>query len=211
MRHIDKSTEEPHFFTEWKRKANPGWQPTFQTMPSAIKKDLKAVLTKEQLGICCYCEAKLLDNYSHIEHFRPQENYPNLSLDYANMLCSCQSNLKKGDPRHCGNAKGSWFDNTLTLSPLDLNCSEHFNYTGDGHVYPANKHDMAARETIEHLALDIPELVASRQSVLDTFLDDEISDEDFKKFYYKYFERISAENPPEFISAITAVFARKGA
>lgn len=47
MRHIDKSTEEPHFFTEWKRKANSEWQPTFQTMPSAVKKELKAVLTKE--------------------------------------------------------------------------------------------------------------------------------------------------------------------
>jgi len=206
MRYIQKNNTEPASFTRWKGKASADWEPTFENMNSAVKKDIKSALKKEQLGLCCYCESKLRDDYSHIEHFRPQETYKWLSLDYGNMLCSCQSNLKKGDPIHCGNAKDNWFDESLTISPLSRDCASHFRYTGDGHVYPADEHDSAAIATIEHLKLDIRKLVDSRQEVINAFLDPKISDAEFKRFYDLYFRNLSAENPPEFISAIIDVF-----
>ena len=130
-------------------------------------------------------------------------------MDYNNLLCSCQNNLKKGEPRHCGNAKDDWFDEDLLISPLSPDCSEHFRYTGDGYIYPLDDADAAAKETIEHLKLDIPLLVANRRSVLDTFLDGSITDEEFKDFYHKYFDKLSCQNPPEFISAVTDVFSQK--
>lgn len=209
MRHISKSPVEPDFFSSWKAKANANWQPSFREMAREVKQELKKFLIKEQLGLCCYCEARVTEKDSHIEHFRPQTKYQDKALDYNNLLCSCQSNLKKGEPRHCGNAKDDWFDEDLLISPLSPDCAEHFRYTGDGHIYPLDDADAAAKETIAHLKLDISLLVANRRSVLDTFLDDSITDEEFKDFYHKYFDKLSCQNPPEFISAVNDVFSQK--
>lgn len=207
MRYIEKMPE-PVRFTEWKNAANDDWVPSFDNMASDVKEKLKASLIKEQRGICCYCESKLIKNDSHIEHFRPQERFQELSLDYNNLFCSCQSNLKKGDPRHCGNAKGEWFDEELLISPLSPDCASHFCYTADGHVFPANSTDAAAKETIKRLALDCPKLVDSRKAVLEHFLDDSISDEEALLFINKTIESASAENPQSFISAILSVFGK---
>ncbi|MEN8219842.1 MAG: hypothetical protein ABFS56_26535 [Pseudomonadota bacterium] len=73
---------------------------------------------------------KEIDNKIHqlfrlIEHFRPQKQYPELKLEYNNLLCSCQFELQKTEPRHCGNAKGSWFDENLTISPLEPSCESN--------------------------------------------------------------------------------------
>lgn len=206
MRCIQKSENEPTSFASWKAQTNENWQPTFENMNSTVKQELKTALSDEQLGICCYCESKLTETDSHIEHFRPQGRFPDRSLDYTNLLCSCQSNLKKGKPRHCGSAKADWFDSNL-ISPLQENCSSYFNFTGDGHIYPAVQG--AAQETIACLALDIPKLVSSRKEVLDVFLDENISDADFVSFFKKYITSLSSSNPPEYISAVTQVFSPK--
>ncbi len=204
MRHIHKSAQEPQALADWKSMASPDWQPAYANMPSHVKRELKRLLMKDQQGLCCYCESRLRDNDSHIEHFRPQASYPELSLDFQNLLCSCQSNLRKGAPCHCGNAKGNWFDETLLISPLSPDCASRFRFTGDGHIHPADAHDQAARETIAHLNLDIPKLVARRQAALDTFLDPNLSDEDFSLFLQQCLSPDS--EPPEYISAIRSVF-----
>ena len=204
MRHIHKSAQEPQALADWKAKASPDWQPHYADMPSHVKRELKRQLTEDQQGLCCYCESRLRDNYSHIEHFRPQETYPELSLDFRNLLCFCQSNLRKGDPCHCGNAKGNWFSETTLISPLSPDCASHFRFTGDGHIHPADAQDQAAIETIAHLCLDIPKLVAYRQAALAAFLDTDLSDEDFSRFLQQCLSPDS--EPPEYISAIRSVF-----
>ena len=206
MRYIEKKTA-PTVFIEWLHKISPDWQPSFSNMSKIVKHGLKVALIEEQLGLCCYCESKLKEQDSHIEHLRPQTLFPDLALDYNNMLCSCQANLKRGAPRHCGNAKGDWFDEEKLISPLDRNCASHFRFTGDGHIKPNKEEDIAAKKTIEYLALDIPKLVDSRQRVLTAFLDENISDEEFRNFYNAYFNAPSALNPPEYISAILDVFS----
>jgi uncharacterized protein (TIGR02646 family) len=50
---------------------------------------------------------------SHVEHFRPQEHFQALQLDYANLHASCIRQTLPGRPLHCGHAKGSDFDNDL--------------------------------------------------------------------------------------------------
>jgi uncharacterized protein (TIGR02646 family) len=65
---------------------------------------------EEQGFICCYCERRLEERESHIEHLRPQYPYVNDQLKYQNMLCSCLKQLNAGEPRHCGNLKGNWYD-----------------------------------------------------------------------------------------------------
>ena len=164
---------------------------------------------KEQGYICCYCERRLNDEYSHIEHFNPQSNDPSATLDYINMLCSCQNQLKKGKPRHCGHSKGNWFDEDLLISPLDLDCEERFVYTADGKIQPANEFDNAATMTIEKLKLDIEKLNDSRKKAIEPFLDEHLSDSEFLEFVNGYLKKNSDDAYNEFWTTIDYLFVQK--
>lgn len=130
MKHIVKQ-EEPQEFSKWRATANDNWQPTYNDLSGPIKQSVKQALMAEQGYLCCYCERRLIDNDSHIEHFKPQNDPQVDPLDYANLLCSCQSRIAKGNPRHCGNLKNGWFDEQLLISPLSADCAGRFAYTGD--------------------------------------------------------------------------------
>ncbi len=157
MKHIIKQ-EEPEDFTKWKALKNDEWSPTYSKLSGDIKSIVKTALMTEQGYLCCYCERRLTDNDAHVEHFRPQHNKSFDSLDFSNMLCSCQNQLKKGEPRHCGNLKDDWFDEELLISPLDPECESRFAFTGDGYISSAQSTDSATTETIVRLGLDIPKL-----------------------------------------------------
>lgn len=77
--------DEPQEFINWKAMANDDWKPVYDDMGSAIKNVLKQSLMAEQGYICCYCERRLTDDDSHIEHLRPQSEFDEHSLDYANL------------------------------------------------------------------------------------------------------------------------------
>ncbi|MFM6409300.1 MAG: retron system putative HNH endonuclease, partial [Microcystis sp.] len=121
--------------------ANSDWQPDFKNLAGKPKEILIKALMTEQGEICCYCESRLVDGKCHIEHFKPQSDPTVDPLDYANLLCSCQANLKPGEPRHCGNLKNSWFDENLLISPLNPDCESHFAFNYDGTIKPAQEDD----------------------------------------------------------------------
>lgn len=141
-------------------------------LSSALKSRMKEGLLKEQGFICCYCEIRINDNNSHIEHFRPRSLFPEDLADYNNLLCSCQKNPPKGEPKHCGNKKGNWYEKDLIISPLEKNCEERFRYTFDGRINPADENDDAARETIERLGLNVKKLTDSRKMILEPFIEE---------------------------------------
>jgi uncharacterized protein (TIGR02646 family) len=163
---------------------------------------------EEQGHICCYCERRLTDNDSHIEHFRPQSDHAVDPLDYGNMLCSCQKHIKKGDPRHCGNHKNGWFDELLLISPLDSGCESRFSYTADGGIYPADSNDAAAKVTIEKLKLDIPKLNAMREKAIEPFLDEGLSYDELKQFVAGYLKKDPQGMYGEFWTTINVLFGR---
>ena len=163
MKHINKSSE-PESFGSWKAD-NP--DKTYALFPRKEKKTLKKKLIQEQGGICCYCELSIILSNSHIEHFRPQDTYKDLSLDYNNLLCSCQKEPDKETPLHCGHCKGNWFEEGLLVSPLDPSCENRFHFTDDGRIFPAVPDDVVAAETIKRLALDIPALSSARKAVIE--------------------------------------------
>ncbi len=121
-----------------------------------------------------------------LEHFRPQSDPTIDSLDFANLLCSCQKNLQKGEPRHCGHLKGNWFDDKLLISPLDSTCSSRFAFTADGHIKPRKEIDPAAKTTIEKLGLNIPKLRDLRKHAIEPFLDENLSTQEFQQFVQGY-------------------------
>lgn len=189
MKYIQKG-DEPTKFKEWKAQANEDWQPTYKNLADAseVRKALYESLRKEQGNICCYCERRLIENDFHIEHFKPKdpELYPELELVYENFLCSCQRNLKKGDPRHCGNSKENWFHEELMISPLDPSCETRFEYSFDGKIKAANANDQGAVVTIEKLNLHIDKLNTARKNVIGVFLDEALTEGELQLLIQNY-------------------------
>lgn len=177
---------EPGVFTDWKALASPDWAPTYSDLRGGEKKAVKTALMQEQGYLCCYCESQLIDDDSHIEHFKPQHLTDVDPLDYSNLLCSCQNRLDRGMPRHCGNLKSDWFDAYLLVSPMSQDCEARFSYSADGRIHARQEDDAAALATIEHLGLDIPKLNSLRSAAISPFLDDELSDEELSKFVQGY-------------------------
>ncbi|TYT75596.1 retron system putative HNH endonuclease [Desulfobotulus mexicanus] len=201
-----KKQKEPAGFSDWKALANENWQPTYKNLSGEPKKKLKIALMAEQGYICCYCERRLKDKDSHIEHFMPQSNPAVDPLDYGNLLCSCQVQIKEGEPRHCGNLKDNWYDPDLLISPLDPDCESRFVFTGDGSIMPADDKDMAAFKTIEKLGLSIGKLNALRAAAIEPFLDDQIPSEEFEKFISDYLFKDQSGQFAEFWTSINYLF-----
>ena len=205
MKYIEKQ-EEPTPFTDWKALANDNWQPTYDNLSGKEKKAVKYALMAEQAYICCYCERQLIDNDSHIEHFKPQSDPSVDPLDYSNLLCSCQNQLEKGEPRHCGNLKEDWFDNELLISPLKPTCKNRFSYNGLGHIEPAVKQDKAASETIKQLGLNSPKLRDMRAKAIEPFLDGSLNEEELKQFVNGYLCKNDKGQYGEFFTTIQTLF-----
>lgn len=187
MKHINKRAE-PAAFADWKAQASEDWQPSYQDLGGAVKQAVKQSLMAEQGHLCCYCEQRLMDSDSHIEHWVPQsapEGAP-LALDYGNLLCSCLRETAKGDPLHCGMAKGGWYEPGLMVSPLHPACEEKFAYREDGRILPQDQDDRAAKETIHRLNLDAPKLTALRAGAMAPFQDVGLSPEDLQELVAHY-------------------------
>jgi len=204
MKYIVKGTE-PQELTDFKADATPDWTPSYDGLTRVAKNAVKESLLQEQGYICCYCERRIADRTSHIEHFNPQERGEVDPLDFSNMLCSCQQKLKKGDPRHCGNLKDNWFDDTLLVSPLSSTCESKFGFKGDGTIYPIDENE-AAKITIRKLGLDIRKLNALRESAIKPFLDDTLSDEEFRLFVEGYLRLSSDGKYNPFPTTIEHIF-----
>lgn len=189
MKFITKGGE-PDKILEWKSKDKmyQRGKPNWNRLKSELKELLRDSISAEQGYICCYCERRLNTNEMHIEHFKPKDpnKFPLNQLDYDNLFCSCQLELEKGEPRHCGNSKGSWFDEDIIISPLEPNCETKFKYTIDGQILPEDKNDIGARATIEKLKLDIDKLNKLREKAIEPFLDEDLTQEDLDEFVQGY-------------------------
>lgn len=179
MRHIKKplNTEAPEQFTSWRLK-HPNAK-YYRFKDARIKRIVKDSLIARQKFLCCYCESRIDDGNSHIEHIDPQmgglsEN----SMDYSNMAASCIRDPKKNEPNfvphtfeelvgsslHCGHARGC----NKVVSPYDERCERMFSYSFSGRVSvsptlsdPDEKE--LAEKSIEFLRLNVPELVLLRK------------------------------------------------
>ena len=171
MRYINKQVE-PARFAQWKL-AHP--RATYDNDlcgnsrgARRAKRDLKASLLAEQKYICCYCECRVIDANSHIEHFRPKDAnmFPHLQLDYNNLFVSCIKNPPGGVDIHCGHRKGNFFSTDL-VSPLESDCASHFTYMMDGTIYGSDTRGCITRDKLH---LDSELLNTRRKLLIDSFL-----------------------------------------
>lgn len=174
MKRIIKDMEPPDF-SEWKAGDRMRHRPNWNRVPSRVRESIHESLMHEQGFICCYCESSISRDDSHIEHFRPRKHRER-QLDYGNLHCSCQREGVRGEPRHCGHLKGSWFDEDLLISPLEGDCERRFIYTGNGEIFPRTEGDDGAVTTIRKLGLNLPKLRELRAAAVDAFQDLSVED-----------------------------------
>ena len=165
MKHVKKAATAP-VLDAWKASANLEWQPTYSNLQNPEKHDLHTALLAEQGWVCCYCGRSVAQQDSHIEHFRPQSQRADLALSYENLHASCIRETDPGMPLHCGHAKGSEFNETRHISPLDPACEARFTYTFDGQIIAAGVADTDATYMVHLLKLDIAFLRARRQQAI---------------------------------------------
>lgn len=208
MKHIAKQPE-PQFLLDWKHGESEDWEPGWGDLDASAsaKTQLTAALRAEQGGICCYCNGPLEPDECHIEHFRPRSDprYRELELAYDNLLLSCQRQMQKREPRHCGMKKADWFDERLTVSPMTSACERAFRYLEGGKISGATE---AGIETCTRLALNIDKLCILRKTAINATLDAiDLSDDDQIREQMSVY---SSRNPATgqfapFCSAVVAV------
>lgn len=163
MRFI-KKTSEPQFLIEFKsefKKINRS-DAAYDNINSDLKDNLKDILSYEQSFICCYCMKRIKIDNSHIEHLKPQSGYSQDSLDYFNLLVSC--NGINNSNNNCGHKKGSWYDEKVFISPLDKDCEKYFSYSLSGKIDSSSDN---GNKTIEKLNLNSYHLVRARKAMID--------------------------------------------
>lgn len=145
---------------------------------NVIKKVLKKSLLKEQGYICCYCGCKITEDNMIIEHLLPRSRYPNIELDYNNLLASCDGGRKKRTennkintqknniiPECCDSAKKN---NEIKITPLMPKCEESFLFDDEGKIYPMPG-NTDAKDTINVLSLNAPSLNHKRKAAIEAY------------------------------------------
>ncbi|MGS2719344.1 retron system putative HNH endonuclease [Paraglaciecola aestuariivivens] len=200
MKQITKRNE-PQELLDWKALENDDWKPSFDNLQGNEKRAVRNSLLAEQGYICCYCNKDIGDDDFHIEHFRPQETFEALELDYNNLHASCLKNQEARGPFHCGMAKGNWFDNALTLSPL-ANHESSFNFLYNGLVEPTVQN---AAQMVERLKLNDASLAAKRKAeiagILDAYFIETATEEQLINLFRKIGRLVNGRYQP-FVLAI---------
>jgi uncharacterized protein (TIGR02646 family) len=189
--------DEPAALSAWKVGKN--WQanpPDWSEFPIAPREAVRQATSSEQGWICCYCCADIGAGDFHIEHFHPQGDYPAKRYEWRNLLASCEGvgvALPEGvlieSQKHCGHAKGDWFDAVLMADPQRAGIEGAFRFPLTGEVHPnkslSAEQKAAVEETIRKLNLRAPSLVARRREVLAaaTADADQMSDADWRQRY----------------------------
>ena len=191
---INKRTSTPDFFEAWKTEYKDKFQKDskYADLIGEVKQLLKTALYDEQHGLCCYCCKEVSYPYpyaedSHIEHFRPKgvKLYENISLDYTNLHVSCSG--YKETRENCGHKKDNWFDEKLTVSPLEEGVEKLFSYTVDGHIRAVDGNERA-EVTIKKLELDSFSLRRLRTTAIYIcgLFDDDFDNDKRSRIIYDY-------------------------
>lgn len=132
MRKIDRQGE-PVFWTEYKR-AHPKEQYADlkkSTEGNMMRHQMRGFLMDSQYGLCAYCCRSIVFENSLNEHIKPQSCYPKETMRYENLIASCKT---EGTNATCGVKKENDYDETLFVSPLEMDCEESFIFYPNGQI-----------------------------------------------------------------------------
>ncbi|WP_228016425.1 HNH endonuclease family protein [Leptolyngbya ectocarpi] len=114
---------EPTSLTTWKQKNPHG---NYNQLPDNIRRDIRDQALKEQFYLCAYCCQRIVDiDACHNEHLEAQSLNYLRSLDFANIVASCNTR------NQCGIAHKS---QPLPLTPLMKECEIELKFKISGRV-----------------------------------------------------------------------------
>jgi uncharacterized protein (TIGR02646 family) len=122
MRTISKESE-PSSLTSWKR-ANPHGR--YNQLIEDVRRIIRRHALEEQFYLCAYCCQRIQDiDACHNEHVEAQNLNPDRTLDFTNIVASCNTS------NQCGHAHKS---RCLPLTPLMAECETELRFKISGRV-----------------------------------------------------------------------------
>jgi uncharacterized protein (TIGR02646 family) len=159
MRTIHKGDQPPEL-QQWMRSNTNG---RYEHLSSDVRRTIRQQALKEQFHLCAYCCQEINEGNCHNEHVEPQKLDPNRTVDYSNIVASCNTK------NQCGNAHGSA---PLPLTPLMQECENELKFMRSGRVRGLTQR---AETTIQVLNLGDSErsnksLIQKRKIMIDSVL-----------------------------------------
>ncbi|MDM8568744.1 retron system putative HNH endonuclease [Thiotrichales bacterium HSG1] len=121
MQKINKG-KEPEKLTRWKHR-----NPTncYKNLTEKERQSIRQICLKEQYYLCAYCCYSISMEDSHNEHIQPQSIESKQTLNFHNIVASCEK------PNQCGKAHGK---KIMSLTPLMIECETELKYYLSGKV-----------------------------------------------------------------------------
>ncbi|RON41980.1 hypothetical protein BK666_23460 [Pseudomonas frederiksbergensis] len=159
MRKISKGIE-PQSLTRFKRSDK---TLRYRDLPPEESRSIRSSCLSEQYGLCAYCCQLISIDDAHNEHIEAQDRAPNRTLDFSNIVASCQLT------HQCGHGRGT---RPLPLTPLMAECETELKFYLSGLV---TGHTQRAQASIEVLNLGHTEesnkgLVGKRKALVDALM-----------------------------------------
>ena len=123
-----------------------------------LRSNIRKQMINVQKGVCCYCCKSIEAEDTHNEHIKPRNSFPQYSMDYNNLIVSCNSK------NSCGIKKDKYYDAKF-ISPLEEDCESHFKYLANGVIEGV---DERGKYTIDILNLNSHKLVSFRKNIYDS-------------------------------------------
>ncbi len=162
--------EEPSYFQKTKAKVKKPKESKAWEEIGEIRAKLRAdILLEEQSLLCAYCEKEIddLPENSNIDHFKTRDRFPEETLNYNNLLVSCNSKF------HCSHTKDNFGlkreDYVKIVNPVLENPENFFEYSWAGDILireDLNLQDFEKAEfTIQIFKLDSKSLTEERKKI----------------------------------------------
>lgn len=165
MRKITKG-DEPAVLTQWKR-TNPRGR--YTDLSHEERNSIRQACIEEQYGLCAYCCNTITITNAHNEHVEAQRIAPNRTVDYSNIVASCNRTQQCGD---------SHAHQALPLTSLMDECETEVKFYLSGRV-----EGLSARATTSIQVLNLGDsreknraLFNDRRDILSTLLFNNLMD-----------------------------------
>ena len=159
MKKIDR-WDEPDFWIKYKRLHPKDQYGDLKNTSDGnqVRRNLRQYLLLSQHGLCCYCCRQIGMDDSLNEHIRPQNCFPNETMEYDNLVVSCKT---EGVNATCGSRKDKDYNEKLFVSPLRDACEKEFLFYPNGQIKGV---DLCGTYTCQLLNLNAYELQRARRA-----------------------------------------------
>jgi uncharacterized protein (TIGR02646 family) len=159
VRKITKGAE-PEPLIRWKRANTTS---TYPDLPPEERQSIRTSCITEQYGLCAYCCQAISVDDAHNEHIEAQKRAPNRTLEFTNIVASCQRT------NQCGHYRGT---RSLGLTPLMDECESELRFYLSGRVTGKTARATASIEALNlgHTEESNRRLIGARKTLLDALI-----------------------------------------